>query len=124
MLLQLDRKLYSKDDVVLDIAEDGVRTPTLKSRISFPLDILDEQRLCYRGIVNQKPGVYLFHLRKQYLSGGFLSRERVVTALNDLCFAIPIGSCVGMLGRNGAGKTTTVSIMSGMYEFAATERIC
>ncbi|GJQ15034.1 hypothetical protein GpartN1_g6825.t1 [Galdieria partita] len=110
------RKFDSKDEVILNIDEVGDGTPTARSRISFPLDVLEEQRTCYRGILNEKPGVYLFHLRKEYHHSGILSsNRRVHVALNDLSFGIPIGSCVGMLGRNGAGKTTTVSIMSGLF---------
>jgi ABC-type multidrug transport system ATPase subunit len=93
---------------------DEVGTPKTKLRVSFPLDVLEEQRQCYRGILNEKPGVYLFHLRKEYPTGTLFSRKRVHVALNNLSLSMPIGSCVGMLGRNGAGKTTTVSIMSGI----------
>ncbi|EME27268.1 ABC transporter A family member 12 [Galdieria sulphuraria] len=113
--LDSPRKFVSKDDVVLDIDEMGGGTPTTKSRVSFPLDVIEEQRTCYRGILNEKPGVYLFHLRKEYDTGKLFSKKRVHVALKDLSFSIPIGSCVGMLGRNGAGKTTTVSIMSGLF---------
>jgi ABC-type multidrug transport system ATPase subunit len=106
-------KFDSTDDVILDMDEVG--TPKTKLRVSFPLDVLEEQRQCYRGILNEKPGVYLFHLRKEYPTGTLFSRKRVHVALNNLSLSMPIGSCVGMLGRNGAGKTTTVSIMSGLF---------
>lgn len=36
-----------------------------------------------------------------------------VKALDDISFAVPQGSIVGLLGRNGAGKTTIMSIMAG-----------
>jgi ABC-2 type transport system ATP-binding protein len=35
------------------------------------------------------------------------------TALDDVSFAVPKHSIVGLLGRNGAGKTTIMSIMAG-----------
>ncbi|HEY1412793.1 MAG TPA: ATP-binding cassette domain-containing protein, partial [Rhodopila sp.] len=31
-----------------------------------------------------------------------------VAAVDDISFAVPAGSTVGLLGGNGAGKTTTI----------------
>lgn len=36
-----------------------------------------------------------------------------VQALDDVSFAVPEHSILGLLGRNGAGKTTIMSIMAG-----------
>ena len=47
-----------------------------------------------------------------------------MTAVDDVSFAVPEGTVLGMLGPNGAGKTTTVRMMttltvptSGSYRF-------
>ncbi len=37
-----------------------------------------------------------------------------LTAVNDVSFEIPQGSCFGLLGPNGAGKTTTIEMMEGI----------
>src|SRR5699024_8944951 len=36
-----------------------------------------------------------------------------VKALDDISFAVPEHSIVGLLGRNGAGKTATMSLIAG-----------
>lgn len=36
---------------------------------------------------------------------------RSLTAVDNISFAIPKGSCFGLLGPNGAGKTTTIEII-------------
>ena len=40
-------------------------------------------------------------------------RYGAVSAVQDLCFHIPRGQIVGLLGQNGAGKTTTLNILTG-----------
>jgi ABC-2 type transport system ATP-binding protein len=45
------------------------------------------------------------NLRKQY--GDFL-------AVNNVCFSVSKGECIGLLGPNGAGKTTTISVICGI----------
>ena len=37
-----------------------------------------------------------------------------VRAVNDVSFAVPLGTCFGLLGSNGAGKTTTVEMLEGL----------
>ena len=37
-----------------------------------------------------------------------------VTAVDDMSFAIPAGSCTALLGGNGAGKTTTIAMLLGL----------
>jgi ABC-2 type transport system ATP-binding protein len=37
-----------------------------------------------------------------------------VTAVDDISFAIPVGSITGLLGGNGAGKTTTIGMILGL----------
>lgn len=37
-----------------------------------------------------------------------------VRAVNDVSFAVPLGTCFGLLGSNGAGKTTTVKMLEGL----------
>lgn len=46
---------------------------------------------------------------------GFFHRERrVISALEDVTFAIDEGEMVGYIGPNGAGKSTTVKVLSGI----------
>lgn len=55
-----------------------------------------------------KPAIEIHGLGKSY--GG-------KTALRDISFTVPEGSCFGLLGPNGAGKSTTMKILSGLLEF-------
>src|ERR1700728_5131250 len=45
------------------------------------------------------------HLSKRY---------GAVLAVDDISFAAPAGSTVGLLGGNGAGKTTTIAMLLGL----------
>ncbi|MDR2538845.1 MAG: ABC transporter ATP-binding protein [Bifidobacteriaceae bacterium] len=47
------------------------------------------------------------HLRKQF---------HKTLAVNDLSFAVPVGSFFAFLGQNGAGKTTTINMLLGLLE--------
>lgn len=38
------------------------------------------------------------------------------TALEDITFSVPEGTCFGLLGPNGAGKSTTMKILTGIVE--------
>lgn len=52
-------------------------------------------------------------------TGGRIEREagqiQVVTALNDVSFALQDGDSVGLIGHNGAGKSTLLRTMAGVY---------
>jgi ABC-2 type transport system ATP-binding protein len=39
-----------------------------------------------------------------------------VVAVDDLSFAVPRGTVLGLLGGNGAGKTTTIAMLLGLLE--------
>jgi ABC-2 type transport system ATP-binding protein len=43
-----------------------------------------------------------------------VKRFGVLTAVDDLSFAVPRGTIFGLLGRNGAGKTTTLECCIGL----------
>ncbi|MFO1082701.1 MAG: ABC transporter ATP-binding protein [Reyranellaceae bacterium] len=47
------------------------------------------------------------HLRKVYGE---------IVAVDDLSFAVPAGTVLGLLGGNGAGKTTTIAMLLGLLE--------
>ena len=50
----------------------------------------------------------------QSLRKDYISRERTVTAVDGIDFAIAPGQTVALLGGNGAGKTTTLSMLLGL----------
>jgi ABC-2 type transport system ATP-binding protein len=50
------------------------------------------------------------HLTRTYAGPG----GAVVTAVNDLSFALAAGEIVGLIGPNGAGKTTTLRSIAGI----------
>lgn len=53
-------------------------------------------------------------LEVQSLRKDYISRERTVTAVDGIDFAIVPGQTVALLGGNGAGKTTTLSMLLGL----------
>lgn len=72
------------------------------------------------------PVIEVNHLVKQFrtvkkekglrgsVKGLFKPERKIVTAVNDISFAIQKGEIVGYIGPNGAGKSTTVKMMSGI----------
>ena len=42
-----------------------------------------------------------------------------ITAVDDICFTIPIGKVYALLGRNGAGKSSTIQCLVGQRRAAA-----
>lgn len=44
--------------------------------------------------------------------------------LDNASFVIPVGACVGLIGKSGAGKTTTVDILLGLLKPQTGEIIC
>ena len=58
------------------------------------------------------PSIEVHHLRKLYGE---------VVAVDDLSFAVPPGTVLGLLGGNGAGKTTTIAMLLGLLEPTAGE---
>ena len=48
------------------------------------------------------------------ISGGLFDRAKgVVRALDDVSFAVPTGSTVGLVGESGCGKTTMGHVIMG-----------
>ncbi|HEX4261193.1 MAG TPA: ABC transporter ATP-binding protein [Acetobacteraceae bacterium] len=45
---------------------------------------------------------------------GLTKRYGDTLAVDDICFAVPAGRTVGLLGGNGAGKTTTIAMLLGL----------
>jgi ABC-2 type transport system ATP-binding protein len=58
------------------------------------------------------PSIDVRHLRKVYGE---------IVAVDDLSFAVPRGTVLGLLGGNGAGKTTTIAMLLGLLEPTAGE---
>ncbi len=47
---------------------------------------------------------------------GLSKRFGGLVAVDDLSFAVPRGSILGMIGINGAGKTTVMNCVNGLYK--------
>jgi ABC-2 type transport system ATP-binding protein len=52
-------------------------------------------------------------LSKWYRSGFWGKKS---TALSELSYSVPMGSCFGFLGPNGAGKSTTIKVIVGLLK--------
>jgi len=61
----------------------------------------------------------LFTVRKK--AGRFRRNASVVTAVQDLSFAVKAGEMVGYIGPNGAGKSTTIKMLTGILVPSAGE---
>ena len=57
--------------------------------------------------MSEAASIEVRHLRKVYGD---------VVAVDDLSFAVPRGTVLGLLGGNGAGKTTTIAMLLGLLE--------
>ena len=55
-------------------------------------------------------------LSKWYRSG-FWGKK--ISALSELSYSVPMGSCFGFLGPNGAGKSTTIKVLVGLLKPSA-----
>ena len=51
-------------------------------------------------------------IRLEHLSNVFRTRDRTVTALDDLSFSVRRGEIFGLLGPNGAGKSTLIRVLT------------
>jgi len=73
-----------------------------------------------RGWRPQGPILEVQNLRKTFLlrrSGWLSGQSRVVTAVEDVSFAVEAGECLGIVGESGSGKTTVSKII--MRAFSA-----
>jgi lipopolysaccharide transport system ATP-binding protein len=49
----------------------------------------------------------------EWITGGYLQRSQVFTALHEVTFEIAKGAALGIIGANGAGKSTLLKIICG-----------
>ncbi|MEN6342528.1 MAG: ABC transporter ATP-binding protein [Methanospirillum sp.] len=60
-------------------------------------------------------------IRIEHLSKIFKTRERTVTAVNDISFSVHRGEIFGLLGPNGAGKSTLIRILTTLLAASSGE---
>jgi ABC-2 type transport system ATP-binding protein len=60
-------------------------------------------------------------IRIEHLSKVFRTRERTVTAVDDVSFSVRRGEIFGLLGPNGAGKSTLIRILTTLLSPSSGE---
>lgn len=79
-------------------------------------------------ITSRPPVIDVVGLRREFTvkeSGGLRRASRVLTAVNDITFAVAPGECIGYIGANGAGKSTMIKILCGILTpTAGRVRVC
>lgn len=53
-------------------------------------------------------------LKERFVRGRARGRRRFV-AVDDVSFAVPPGTCFGLIGPNGSGKSTVLKMLAGVY---------
>ncbi|KKB85085.1 ABC transporter ATP-binding protein [Devosia limi DSM 17137] len=68
------------------------------------------------------------HLDKVFdVSASFLNRvvyrqpRRLLHAVNDVTFDVPMGGCLSLVGESGCGKSTVAKLVTRLYEISAGE---
>jgi ABC-type lipoprotein export system ATPase subunit len=66
-------------------------------------------RLGATAVSSRESIIHLDHVTKSYPQG-----TRSVVALDDVCFEVPAGEFVAIMGRSGSGKSTLLNLVAGI----------
>lgn len=73
-----------------------------------------QQSSFYRSNEQQKKGDTATLIQMEHISRSIGGKEKQVTILEDITFAVPEGSLVALTGPSGSGKSTLLHIMTGI----------
>ena len=63
------------------------------------------------------PAIEVRNLRREFRVGqGIFAEPRRVVAVDDVSFAVPAGSVLGVVGESGCGKSTLARLILGLLE--------
>jgi len=77
---------------------------------------------------SQTNALEVVHLDKVFdVSASFLNRvvyrqpRRLLHAVNDVTFSVPMGGCLSLVGESGCGKSTVAKLVTRLYEVSGGE---